>query len=48
MFDTLEEQIAKTEDAAPSQGVRAARYVGLAVLTIIIFAALYMAIRLVE
>jgi hypothetical protein len=48
MFDTLEEQIERTEDAAPSPGARAARYAGLWALTVVVFGALYMVIRMVE
>lgn len=46
MFNSLEEQIDKTQGGAPSTGVRAARYAGLFVLSAIAFAALYIAIRL--
>lgn len=48
MFNTLEEQIERTEDIAPSPGALAARYAGLLVLTVVVFGALYMVIRLVE
>lgn len=46
MFNTLEEQIEEAQGAAPSPGARALRYVGLSVLSLIVFAALYLAIRL--
>ena len=46
MFNSLEEQIDKTQGSAPSTGGRAVRYVGLFVLSAIVFAALYVAIRL--
>ena len=46
MFNSLEEQIDKTQGGAPSRGGRAVRYVGLFVLSAIVFAAIYLAIRL--
>ncbi len=48
MFDTLEEQIEKSEGETPSSGVRAAKYVGLFVLSAIVFGVLYFAIGLLE
>ncbi len=48
MFDTLEEQIEKSEGEAPSSGVRAAKYLGLFVLSALVFGVLYVAIRLLE
>lgn len=47
VFNTLEEQILNTPGAAPSPGARAIRHVGLFVLSVVVFAALYLAIRLV-
>jgi hypothetical protein len=47
VFNSLEEQIDQTEGGAPSTGARALRYVGLLVLSAIVFAGLYLAIRLV-
>ncbi len=47
MFNTLKEQIANTQGAAPSPGARAIRHVGLFVLSVVVFAALHLAIRLV-
>lgn len=46
MFDTLEEQIERTEGGAPSKSARALRYVGLFVLSAVVFLLLYLAIRL--
>ena len=46
MFNTLEEQIAKTEGPPLSSGVRAWRYVGLFLLSAAVFGVLYAAIRL--
>ncbi len=48
MFDTLEEQIEKSEGETPSEGVRAAKYIGIFVLSAVVFAVLYVAIRLLE
>ena len=48
MFNTLEEQIARTEGPAPSPGARAIRYVGVFVLSGIIFVALCVTMWLVE
>ena len=46
MFSSLEEQIDETQGSAPSKGGRALRYVGLFVLSAVVFAGLYLAIRL--
>lgn len=46
MFNSLEEQIDETQGGAPSKGGRALRYVGLFVLSAVVFAGLYLAIRL--
>lgn len=48
MFNTLEEQIAKTQGPAPSQGARAIQYIGVFVLSGIIFVVLCLAMWLVE
>ncbi len=48
MFDDLEEQIHKDEGAPPPLTTRVLKYVGLFVLTLIVFGALYLAIRLLE
>ncbi len=45
MFDTLEEQIERTEGGAPPKSARVLRYVGLLVLSASVFLALYLAIR---
>lgn len=46
MFNSLEEQIDDTQGGAPSTGARAVRYAGLFVLSAVVFAGLYLAIRL--
>ena len=48
MFNTLEEQIEKTQGAPPSTGAQAIRYVGLFVLSAVVFGVLYVAIRLLD
>jgi hypothetical protein len=45
MFDSLNEQIEKSQGGAQSTGTRALRYVGLLVLSVVVFVALYMVIR---
>ncbi len=46
MFESLDEQIATTEEPESSR-TRAVRYVGLFVISALIFAGLYAVIRLV-
>lgn len=48
MFDTLEEQIEKSEGTPLTTGARACRDIGVFLLSAIIFGALYAVIRLVE
>ncbi len=45
MFNSLEEQIDKAEGGAPSREARILRYLGLFVLSVIVFVGLYLAIR---
>ena len=47
MFNTLDEQITRVEGTCLSTRERLARYAVLAVLSAIVFAGLYLAIRLV-
>ena len=47
MFATLQELTEKQEPAV-STGQRVLRYLGLLVVSIVVFAGLYMAIRLIE
>ncbi len=46
MFDSLEQQIEQTEGGAPPRSARALRYIGLFVLSAIVFLVLYVGIRL--
>lgn len=46
MFESLEEQIEQSEASHISKKQRLFRYVGLLALTIVIFGALFMAVRL--
>lgn len=48
MFETLEEQIDKTEGEIPSTRARAFRYAGLLVVTTIVVGVLYAAIVFLE
>jgi len=47
MFDTLEEQITQAEGTSLSGRERLIRYAALMVVSLIVFAGLYLAIRLV-
>ncbi len=46
MFDSLEQKIEEAEGTAPSVGRQVLRYGGFLLVSIVIFAALYAAIRL--
>jgi hypothetical protein len=48
MFETLEEQIDKTEGETPSTRARAVRYAGVLVITALVVGALYAAIVFLE
>ncbi len=45
MFETLEEQIHEVEGATPTRGQRLLRYAVLLVISLVVFGALYFAIR---
>lgn len=45
MFETLEEKIEQAEGTHVSTKEKALKYIGLLVLTIVIFGALFMAVR---
>ncbi len=48
MFETLEEQIDKTEGEIPSAGTRAVRYAGVLVITAAVVVLLFAAIAFLE
>ncbi len=48
MFETLDEQIEKTEDEHPSTRTRAVRYAGVFVVTAVVIGVLYAAIAFLE
>lgn len=48
MFETLDQQIESTQGAVPTQGERVARYLVVAVLSVVLFGSLLVGIWLLE
>ena len=44
MFQTLDEQIETTEGERPTIGARLVRFAGIAIVSVVLFGALYLAI----
>jgi hypothetical protein len=47
MFDSLEKQIERSEGSPPTSRERVFRYLGLLAITLVVFIALFMAVRMV-
>jgi hypothetical protein len=48
MFDTLDQQIDRTQGAIPTQGERLIRYLVVGVLSVVLFGSLLLGILLLE
>jgi hypothetical protein len=48
MFNTLDEEIEKTEDKSPNQTERVVRYLPVALLSVIVFGGIFMGIWFLE
>jgi len=48
MFGSLDEQIERTEGGRPAAGARLVRFVGIAILSVVVFGGLYLVIVALE